>query len=204
MSFARIAFTASVRAQQERYGSRRQYERVAAAPAEPTLGAMEIDFISARDSFYIATAGESGYPYVQYRGGPAGFLKVLDPRTLAYADFRGNRQYVSVGNLAHNPCAALILMDYPNRRRLKIFATVEAREAGAAPELVAALAEPGYAARIERAMLLRVDAFDWNCPQHIVPRYTREEADAAAAPLRARVAALEAELEQLRRGLSAP
>ncbi|TAK87673.1 MAG: pyridoxamine 5'-phosphate oxidase family protein [Betaproteobacteria bacterium] len=179
-NFPRIAFTASVKAQQEKHGSRRQYERMEAMRAEDTLTEREAEFISERDSFYMATVGENGYPYVQFRGGPRGFLKVLDAHTLAYADFRGNRQYVSVGNLEKNNRAALILMDYPNRRRLKIYATIEARNAAETPELIATLADPGYPAVVERAMVLHVGAFDWNCPQHIIPRYTLEEMRTAA------------------------
>lgn len=173
--FPGIAFSASVRAEQQRRGSRRQYERVEATRGEDRLGEQESAFVAQRDSFYLATVGESGYPYVQYRGGPKGFLKVLDERTLAYADFAGNRQYVSVGNLARNPRAALILVDYPGRRRLKIYATIEVRDTGDVPGPLAGLADPAYPARVERAMLLRVDGFDWNCPQHIVPRYTEAE-----------------------------
>lgn len=201
-SFPRIAFTASVRAQQEKHGSRRQYERMEAMRAEDGLTDREVEFISGRDSFYMATAGENGYPYVQFRGGPRGFLKALDAHTLAYADFRGNRQYISVGNLEKNSRAALILMDYANRRRLKIYATIETRDASEAPELIATLADPGYPAVVERAMLLRVDAFDWNCPQHIVPRYTLEEVQAASEPLHARIKELEREVKRLKPGPS--
>lgn len=196
--FPRIAFGASVRAEQERRGSRRQYARLEALRGADRLGERESAFIAQRDSFYIATVGESGYPYVQFRGGPPGFLKVLDERTLAYADFGGNRQYVSVGNLAHNPRAALILVDYAARQRLKIYATAEARDIEAAPQLAAALADPAYPARVERAMLLRVDGLDWNCPQHIVPRYTEAQVGEAIEPLRARIAELERELAGLR------
>jgi predicted pyridoxine 5'-phosphate oxidase superfamily flavin-nucleotide-binding protein len=199
-NFPRIAFTASVKAQQDKHGSRRQYERMEATRAEDKLTGREIEFISERDSFYMATIGEHGFPYVQFRGGPRGFLKAVDAQTLAYADFRGNRQYVSVGNLETNNRAALILVDYPNRRRLKIYATVKALDAGEAPDLIAKLADPRYAAVVERAMLLHVEAFDWNCPQHITPRYSLDEVQAAAEPLQARIKELENELERLRRG----
>jgi uncharacterized protein len=199
-NFPRIAFTASVKAQQDKHGSRRQYERMEATRAEDKLTGREIEFISERDSFYMATIGEHGFPYVQFRGGPRGFLKTVDAQTLAYADFRGNRQYVSVGNLETNNRAALILVDYPNRRRLKIYATVKALDAGEAPDLIAKLADPRYAAVVERAMLLHVEAFDWNCPQHITPRYSLDEVQTAAEPLQARIKELENELERLRRG----
>ncbi len=198
-NFPRIAFTAGVKAQQEKFGSRRQYERTEAMGSGDRLTGTEVEFIARRDSFYLATVGETGYPYVQFRGGPRGFLKPLDAQTLAYADFRGNRQYISVGNLENNSRAALILMDYPNRRRLKVYATIESREAAAAPELVATLADAGYSAMIERVMVLHVEAFDWNCPQHIIPRYTLEEIGAAAEPLHARIRELERELGRLKR-----
>jgi len=190
-NFAEIAFTESVKAQQDRYGSRRQYARMEQTAHGTELTFAEADFISQRDGFYLATVSETGYPYVQFRGGPKGFLKALDARTLGYADFRGNLQYVSVGNLSKNDKAALILMDYPNRRRLKIYARIEVVEARDAPELIEKLQDPGYDARIERAMLLHVEAFDWNCPQHITPRYTEEEIEELIEPLRMRIEELE-------------
>jgi len=162
------------------------------------LSFTEADFIAARDSFYLATVGENGYPYVQFRGGPPGFLKVLDAKTLAYADFRGNLQYVSVGNLTRNDKAALILMDYANRQRLKIYARIEIVEAKDAPELIARLQDTSYEAQVERAMVLHLEAFDWNCPQHITPRYTIEEIRELNAPLYEHVAKLETELERLK------
>lgn len=174
-NYAEIAFTSDVRREQEKYGSRRQYERMEKVARGTELTFAEADFIETRDSFYLATVGDNGYPYVQYRGGPTGFLRVLDAKTLGYADFRGNLQYVSVGNLRRNNKAALILMDYPHRRRLKIFATVRVFEADEAADLIERLAPTDYPAKIERAMILHVDAFDWNCPQHITPRYTVDE-----------------------------
>lgn len=198
-NFPRIAFTASVKAQQDKHGSRRQYARMEAMRAEDSLTEREVEFISRCDSFYLATVGENGYPYVQFRGGPRGFLKAVNAHTLAYADFRGNRQYISVGNLEKNSRAALILMDYPNRRRLKMYATIEALDAAEAPELIATLADPGYSAVVERAMVLHVEAFDWNCPQHITPRYTLEEMRAVVEPLHARIKELENEVERPRR-----
>ncbi len=169
-NFAEIAFTESVKAQQEKYGSRHSYARIEAIERGTELSLAEADFIAERDSFYLATVGENGYPYVQFRGGPKGFLKVLDQKTLAYADFRGNLQYISVGNLSRNDRAALILMDYARRQRLKIYARIEVIEAKDAPELIAQLQDPDYKAQIERAMVLHVEAFDWNCPQHITPQ----------------------------------
>lgn len=181
-NYAEIAFTPDVKMEQEKHGSRRQYERMEKISRGTELTFAEADFIETRDSFYMATVGENGYPYVQFRGGPRGFLKVLDSKTLGYADFRGNLQYVSVGNLLRNNKAALILMDYPNRRRLKIFATMRVFDSEDAPELVERLAIPDYPAKIERAMVLHVDAFDWNCPQHITPRYTVEEFQLLQSP----------------------
>ncbi len=197
-NFAEIAFTESVKAQQEKYGSRRSYARMEQMERGTELSFTEADFIAERDGFYMATVGETGYPYVQFRGGPKGFLKVLDQRTLAYADFRGNLQYVSVGNLNRNDRAALILMDYARRRRLKIYARIEVIEAKDAPKLIAQLQDPGYEAKIERAMVLHVEAFDWNCPQHITQRFTLEEIRELNAPLYDHVAKLEAEIERLK------
>ena len=197
-NFAEIAFTDAVKAQQEKHGSRRSYARMEAVQQGMDMGFAEAEFITERDGFYLATVGANGYPYVQFRGGPKGFLKVLDHATLAYADFRGNLQYISVGNLQGNDRAALILMDYANRRRLKIYARIEVVDATVDPELVAQLEDPSYPARIERAMLLHVEAVDWNCPQHITPRYTMEEIREMNAPLLEHIAKLEAELELLR------
>jgi len=193
-NFSEIAFTDSVKAQQEQYGSRQQYARMNRLARGTTLTLAETEFIAARDSFYLATVGETGYPYVQFRGGPPGFLRVLDAQTLGYADFRGNRQYITLGNLDQNDRAALILMDYANRSRLKIYARIEVINAKDQPELMEKLSVPGYDAKIERAMLLHVEAFDWNCPQHITPRFTMEELQAMNAPLYEHIAKLEAEL----------
>ena len=198
-NFADIAFTESVKAQQEKYGSRKSYARMEAMERGTELSFAEADFIAERDGFYIATVGETGYPYVQFRGGPKGFLKVLDQRTLAYADFRGNLQYISVGNLNRNDKAALILMDYARRQRLKIYARIEIIESKDAPALIAQLQDPAYKAQIERAMVLHVEAFDWNCPQHITPRYTIEEIAELNAPLHEHIAKLEAEVERLKK-----
>ena len=197
-NFAEIAFTESVKAQQEKYGSRRSYARMEAMARGNEITESEAEFIADRDGFYLSTVGESGVPYVQFRGGPKGFLKVLDAKTLAYADFRGNMQYVSVGNLTRNDKAALILMDYARRQRLKIYARIEIVEAKDNPELIAQLQDPNYDAQVERAMLLHVEAFDWNCPQHITPRYTIEEIRELNAPLYEHVAKLEAEIERLK------
>lgn len=169
--FAKIAYTPGVRAMQQRYNGR---EVPAGANDVPELGPRERQFITARDSFYLATIGQTGWPHVQHRGGAAGFIKVLDSGTLAFADYGGNRQFVSVGNLQDNPRAALILVDYPSRRRLKILGTVDVVDVADDPALRAAVSAPGDPAA-ERIMVVRVAAFDWNCSQHITPRYTASE-----------------------------
>jgi predicted pyridoxine 5'-phosphate oxidase superfamily flavin-nucleotide-binding protein len=186
--FAEINFTAGVKAAQERYGSRdanRVHELGDDAGEE--LTARETQFIAARDSFYQATVSESGWPYVQHRGGPAGFLKVLDDHTIAYADFRGNIQYLSVGNLGANDRVSLILVDYANRRRLKIWGRAQIVEAVDDPALISRLESPGYRARVERGIVIRVEAWDWNCPQHITQRYSRDDVDRMTAPLVAEI-----------------
>ncbi len=197
-NFAEIAFTKSVKAQQEKHGSRRSYARMEAVDRGTELSSAESEFIAERDGFYLATAGENGYPYVQFRGGPKGFLKMIDQRTLAYADFRGNMQYISIGNLSGNDKAALFLMDYANRRRLKIYVRTEVIDAKIVPGLIERLQDPEYEALIERAMVLHVEAFDWNCPQHITPRYTIEEVREMNEPLYEHIARLEAEIARLK------
>jgi hypothetical protein len=193
--FAEIAFTPAVQAQQEAYGSRASYARSFEGESRnDRLSPKESEFIAARDGFYLASVSETGWPYVQYRGGAPGFLRMLDPLTIAWADFRGNRQYVSVGNATGNDRVAIILMDYANRRRLKLLGRVEIRNVGADADLAARLAVPGYKAVVERAVLVHLAAFDWNCPQHITPRFTLDEIEQATKPLRERVAELEAKL----------
>jgi len=190
-AYSDIAFTPAVRAMQTRMGSRSVY-----APLDRThdkrdvLSGAEADFIHDRDGFYQATVGESGWPYVQYRGGPAGFLKVLDPKTIGYADFRGNVQYISVGNLQGNDRVSIILMDYANQRRLKILGRVRMVDASEDATLMARLEMPHYQARVERAMVITVEGYDWNCPQHITPRFTKAEIDEGIAPLHEEIARL--------------
>lgn len=179
--YTELTFTEGVKHARERYGARARRERAGDLPVDdPPMGEREKEFIAARDSFYMASVNEQGWPYVQFRGGPPGFLKVLDGRTLAYADFRGNLQYISVGNFERNNRVALILMDYPARRRLKIMARAEIHEANERSGLIGRLHDPAYPAKVERAMVLHVEAFDWNCHQHITPRYTAEEWEALA------------------------
>ncbi len=158
----------------------------------------EAAFIAERDSFYLATVSQTGWPYIQHRGGPRGFLRVLDDSTLGFADFRGNRQYLTLGNVAGDDRVALLLMDYPRRARLKILAHMSAHDLKAEPELAARLATPGYRALGERGFTLSVHAFDWNCSQHITPRFTPVEIEAALEPFCARLRDLEAENARLR------
>lgn len=198
--FLDIATTPSVRAARRAMGSDRVYRNFTGDRSFDRFTPNEVAFIAARDSFYMATVSETGWPYVQHRGGPRGLLKVIDEKTLAFADYRGNRQYISVGNLAANGCAALILVDYAARARLKIYAQVEAVSID--NDLAALVAEPDYKARPERVFVLRLAAFDWNCPQHITPRFTEAEVTAAMTALRDRLTALEAENEQLRARLA--
>lgn len=197
-AFSKIAFTPSVQAVQALHGSRAIYARIEQdGDGGHEFSALEVDYIQARDSFYQATVGETGWPYVQFRGGPAGFLKVLDAKTLGYADFRGNRQYLSVGNINADSRVALILMDYPNRRRLKIWGRAKVVHASEDPQLFSRLEMPAYRARVERAVVIVLEAYDWNCPQHITPRFTEAEIAEWAAVLQQRLADLEEENARL-------
>jgi uncharacterized protein len=200
-NFGSLVFTPAVKALQERNGSRRQYAR--SEGTEPVrLGPEESGFIGERDTFYMATLGSTGWPYVQHRGGPKGFLKVIDESTVAFADFRGNKQYISTGNLMTDNRVALILLDYPRQLRLKILGRVEILEGEKAKNWIPKVRHPEYKAVIERVYVIRVEAFDWNCQQHIVPRYTEEEIREAVAPAEKRMHELEQENEKLREELS--
>jgi uncharacterized protein len=200
--FLDIASTPAVRAAQEANGSGEFWANFKGDRPSGRFTPAEAAFIAERDSFYMATVSENGWPYVQHRGGPPGFIRVLDDRTLGVADFRGNRQYISAGNLAANDRAALILIDYPHRRRLKIYAHAEIRDLAAEPELGAKLIAPGYRAKVERGLILRLQAFDWNCPQHITPRFSEAELAPALQPIRARLEELDAENRALRERLA--
>jgi uncharacterized protein len=192
--FGEIAFTPSVKAVQEKLGSRKAYAALEAGEHHNSeLGSDESNFIMARDSFYMASVSETNWPYVQHRGGPAGFVKVLDARTLGFADYRGNRQYVSVGNLLKNDRVSLFFMDYPRRTRLKLLGHAELIGTERT-ELLKSLSVLEYKAKVERGMLIHVAAYDWNCPQHITPRFTQEQVETAIQPLRQRIATLEAQL----------
>lgn len=198
--FRQIAFTAAVQAEQERHGSRRQYATLGEAGEEgDRLHAAERQFLESRDSFYMAVTTETGWPYVQHRGGTAGFLKVIDDRTVGFADLRGNRQYISVGSLRRDDRVALFLMDYPSQSRLKILGRAEVHEGTAeAQEWLHRLVDPVEKAPAERAFVIHVDGFDWNCPQHITPRYTEAEIGRIMAPMRERMERLETENSRLR------
>jgi uncharacterized protein len=200
--FLDIALTPSVEAAQRAMGTDHIFRDFQGDRAFDRFTESEAAFIAARDSFYMATVSETGWPYIQHRGGPAGFLKVVDVKTLAFADYRGNRQYISVGNLAADDRAALILMDYPNRARMKIYARVEAVALDADDALEATVREPAYKGRPERILKLHLEAFDWNCPQHITSRFTQAEITEAVRPLQTRLAQLEAENEQLKARLA--
>ena len=199
-AFSEIAFTPAVRTTQTAQGSADAYAKLLAPEADRSdrLSDREIDFITARDGFYQATVSETDWPYVQFRGGPSGFVKILDDRTIAYADFRGNRQYLSVGNLVDNDRVSLILMDYPNRRRLKVWGRAKLVDVSDNPELVATLHVDGYRALPERAIIITVEAYDWNCPQHIPQRLTRAEFEPQLSPLREEIALLTAENRDLK------
>lgn len=192
-----VAFSPSVKAVQTRLGSRSSYARMEAGAGWQTRVTPELaEFIGAQTSLFLATASAAGQPYIQHRGGPPGFLRVLDDHTLAFADFAGNRQYISVGNLAENPRAQLFLMDYAQRQRIKIWG--EARVVEDDPALLARLADPSYKARAERVILFGVHAWDANCPQHIPQRFEAAEVAAALDEWDRRIQALEAEVARLR------
>lgn len=174
--YAQIAFTDDVKNAQERLGSRSSMRRFEEADVDNArLGPDERAFVQERDGFYLATVGSNGWPYLQFRGGPPGFLHVLDDRTLGWADFRGNRQYITTGNAASNDRASLFLMDHARRGRLKIYGRLELRSADRADPLYPALVLPDYRARVEQLAVVHVEALDWNCSQHITPRFSAAE-----------------------------
>lgn len=195
-SYFDLTFTTSVKAAQTRYGSRKGYLKFDHQQATgPVLGKVEAAFIEARDSFYQATVNEDGWPYIQHRGGPVGFLNVLDTCTIAYADFHGNKQYLSVGNLTDNERISLILMDYPNRRRLKVLARAKIVHEDEDPDLIARLTLPNAPDRIERAVVMTVEAVDWNCPKYIARRFDEVEVERLMVPLVNRIKELEENMD---------
>jgi predicted pyridoxine 5'-phosphate oxidase superfamily flavin-nucleotide-binding protein len=198
--YSEIAFTEAVKRVQQMMGSRAAYARRETGPdVNDRLGPDEAAFIAARDSFYIASVSETGWPYVQFRGGPPGFLRVLDEHTLGYADFRGNKQYITTGNVIGNNRVSLFLMDYAHRERLKVLGHMTVTDVKDDPESTAELVVPDYQARVERTIRITVAAFEWNCPQHITPRFTQAELVEALAPIRQEMATLRTENERLRR-----
>ncbi len=189
-----VAFTPTVKAVQERLGSRELYAGMEERGGWNDRVTDDLaSFLAERDTFFLGSVNADGQPYVQHRGGPPGFLKVLDEKTLGFADYSGNRQYITMGNLADNPKAFLFLMDFANRKRIKIWGTAEVVEDD--PALLERVSDPAYAAKPERAFVFRITAWDLNCPQHIQPRFTEDEITAEVEPLRERIAALEAEVK---------
>lgn len=192
-----LTVTESVcRAQKQYYGSA---GGIVGAPERDPLGQAEIEFIASRDSFYLGTISESGWPYIQHRGGPPGFLRVNNETTLVFADYRGNRQLLTTGNVSVNDRVALFLMDYKNRERLKILGHARIEDVRIHPELVAQVADPKMRSSVERLVFIDVVSFDWNCPKYITPRYSVEEVEALAGPLKRRIAELEAKLHVAKR-----
>jgi uncharacterized protein len=201
--FHELAFTPLVKEHQQEHGSRAQYERLAErSPLGNALGPDEQTFISLRDSFYMASVSETGWPYIQHRGGPTGFVHTLEPSLLGFADLRGNKQYISLGNFDHDPRVALFFMDYPSQTRLKVLGRVEIHEHDSqTPALIASFQTPDKTTVIERVILIHVEAFDWNCPQHITPRYTVEELQPTLIAFQQQLAELKAENATLRNKL---
>lgn len=198
--FAEIAFTDAVKEFQTLLGSRKSYARMESGPeVHHELTDDESGFISQRDSFYMASISETNWPYVQHRGGPPGFVKVLSKNEIGFLDFTGNRQYVTIGNLKNNNRVSIIMVDYPNQARLKILGTVRLIDTQSDPEIMKSLTLDDYGARVERGFVIHVEAYDWNCPQHITPRWTSQEIEVAVSPLREKIKALELELANLRK-----
>ncbi|MDW7693730.1 pyridoxamine 5'-phosphate oxidase family protein [Flammeovirgaceae bacterium SG7u.111] len=198
MNYANLAFTESIKKLQSQYGSRESYKKMERFTSTEALSQREIQFIEARDSFYMASYGENEFPYVQHRGGPNGFLKVLDGKTLAFLDFTGNKQYISVGNLNQNNKASLILVDYPNQARLKVYAEVEIKALDEAPELEKDVRHRNYAFKAERIILFHIKAYDWNCSQHIKQRFSLDELGDILTSKEEYIKTLEAEVKRLR------
>lgn len=202
-NFAEIAFTPEVRKLQEKMGSRASYARMERDTWQDGLTESEAEFISQRDSFYMASIGVNGFPYIQHRGGPKGFVKVLDAKNLGFIDFKGNSQYITVGNLATNNNASLIMVDYPARTRLKIYAKARIVELKDEPQLFKFLDLEDYNFRPERMIVLEVEAYDWNCPQNITPRYTEGEITELFATQINRITELNNEIAELKLRLNA-
>jgi predicted pyridoxine 5'-phosphate oxidase superfamily flavin-nucleotide-binding protein len=198
MKYLELAMTEAVRRAQKHYYGRAM--NIPGTPERDPLTQDEAAFIAERDSFYLGSISESGWPYIQHRGGPKGFLRVVNETTLAFADYKGNRQLLTTGNVSVNDRVSLFLMDYPNRARLKILGHARVEDARAHPELVAQLADPKMQSAVERLVFIDVVSFDWNCPKYITPRYSIEEVEELAGSLKARIAELETELRAARAG----
>jgi uncharacterized protein len=197
-NFAEITFSNAVKELQEKNGSRKSYERMEKNQVRSGLTDNEIGFIEDRDSFYMASIGESSFPYIQHRGGPKGFVKVLDSKRIGFIDFKGNMQFISVGNIATNNNVALIMVDYPSKTRLKIYAKAEIVELKNNLSLYDTLNLEDYEFRPDRMMILHIEAFDWNCPQHITARYTYEDVEEVFTSQKEEIARLEAEVDTLK------
>jgi uncharacterized protein len=202
-NFAEIAFSDAVKALQEKHGSRKGYDRMEKLNIIDGLSENEMGFIENRDSFYLASIGVKNFPYIQHRGGPKGFVRVIDKHTIGFIDFSGNKQYISVGNFATNNNVAIIMMDYPAKARLKILAKAEVVELKDNPELLSKLDLGDYQYRPERMMLFHIEAYDWNCPQHIIPRFTVDEIEKALMPQLNKIEQLEKENLMLRQKIAA-
>jgi uncharacterized protein len=196
--YMQLVLTPAVQQAQDKYFGKHQVQ--VNAPETDALTPDEADFIASRDSFYMATVSETGWPYLQHRGGPVGFVKVLGPNLIGFPDFKGNRQLVSTGNLDVTDRVALFMMDYPHRTRLKLLGHARVLDAREHPELIGQLSSEPLRSRVERFFLIQVISYDWNCPQYITPRFTAVEVEKYSAPLKARIAELEAQLA--RRGPS--
>ncbi len=203
MNYAKLAFTDTIKSIQQEMGSRHAYERMENASYEDGLTPVAVDFISKMDHFYMASSGENGYPYIQHRGGPEGFIKIIDKETIGIVDFTGNRQYISVGNIKKNPKVSLILVSYPMRVRLKIYAEAEIVEINEDSNLYSFLKPEDYKFKPERMLVFHVKAYDWNCPQHIIPRYTAAEIETMIEPQSQYIHELEQEVKTLREKLDA-
>jgi predicted pyridoxine 5'-phosphate oxidase superfamily flavin-nucleotide-binding protein len=202
MNYGQLAFTDTIKKMQEEAGSRSAYDRMEKMSVVDGLSENEINFIGDRDSFYMASFGENEYPYIQHRGGPAGFIKVIDNKTIGIVDFSGNRQYISTGNISKNEKVALIMVSYPQRARLKLYANAKIVDLEENAALYDLIKPADYKFRPERMMIFEIQAYDWNCPQHITPRYTTEEIEQALLPQKKYISDLENKVKELELELS--
>ena len=201
MNYSELAFTDAIKKIQLRLGSRLSYERMEKMNSVEGLTENETEFFAQIDSFYIASFGENGYPYIQHRGGPKGFIRVIDEQHIGIVDFVGNRQYISSGNISTNPKVSIIMVSYPLRARLKLYAEASLVNLNENPELYDFLRPQDYKFKPEQMMVFKISAYDWNCPQHIVPKYSTEEVREILEPQKKYIESLEAEIEQLKEKL---